>query len=115
MNFDCLLHVWQVRLTDVSDQASLRRYASILSPQEHARRQRFVLAKDRHRDLVTRVLVRTTLSRFVKVAPGDWRFGDNGYGRPTLDPCPAGADSLSFNIAHSGDWVVMAIGHGIEI
>jgi 4'-phosphopantetheinyl transferase len=107
-----LLHVWQVNLTDICDADLLQRYADILSSEEHARRQRLVFAKDRHRDLVTRALVRTTLSRFAQVDPRDWLFGNNGYGRPTLDPSHS---SLCFNIAHSGNWVVMAVGHDIEI
>ncbi len=110
-----LIHVWQVKLSEITDAFLLQRYAAIISPEEQVRRQRFAFAKDRHRDLVTRALVRTTLSRFSTTNPQDWRFVDNGYGRPSLDPRHACAGSLRFNVAHSGDWLVMAVGHNIEI
>lgn len=107
--------VWQVKLSDIACEQRLRRYESILSPQECERRQRFAFARDRHRFLVTRALVRTALSRFAPVAPQDWRFADNGYGRPMIDPCHTEARNLTFSVSHSGDWVVVAIGHGVKL
>jgi 4'-phosphopantetheinyl transferase len=110
-----LLYVWLVKLTEIAEKPLLQRYADLLSLQERGRWQRFVFAKDRHRDLVTRALVRTTLSRFSSVEPPDWRFVDNGYGRPMVDPRHAGVPSLSFNISHAGDWTVMAVGHALDL
>jgi 4'-phosphopantetheinyl transferase len=107
-----IVQVWQVKISDIYGENLLRQYKDMLSFEEHAKYQSFFRPKDRHRYLVTRALARTTLSRFAKVNPPDWRFGDNGYGRPTLVHRHS---HLCFNIAHSGDWVVMALGNEIDI
>jgi 4'-phosphopantetheinyl transferase len=109
------VHVWKVCLNKVVDDSLLKSYVGILSAGELAKQQRFVFAKDKHRYLVTRALVRIALSRFAEIDPAEWCFIDNGYGRPMLHPCHVGVRSLSFSVSHSGEWVVMALGQDIEI
>ena len=50
---------------------------------------RFVFERDRRQFLITRALVRTMLSRYAEVAPRDWRFVTNQYGRPEVLDRPA--------------------------
>ena len=61
---------------------------------------RFRFEKDRHTSLVTRALVRTVLSRYADVSPGDWRFVANEYGSPEIDE-PSEERCLRFNLSHT--------------
>lgn len=74
--------------------------------------ERFVFARDRESFLATRVLVRTTLSRYRPVAPDAWRFEVNAYGRPEI----AGRYSdLRFNLSNTRGLVVCAVTHDTDV
>lgn len=54
----------------------------MLSTEELRQQRRFYFERDRHRYLVTRAMVRTVLSKYAAIAPEQWRFTTNSYGRP---------------------------------
>jgi 4'-phosphopantetheinyl transferase len=87
----------------------------MLTPDETERMARFVFERDREIFLATRVLVRTTLSRYHPVAPADWRFVANAYGRPEI----AGRDTdLRFNLSNTHGLIVCAVAHldvGVDV
>jgi 4'-phosphopantetheinyl transferase len=87
------------------------RYEALLAPDEAARRRAYVREVNRQEFLVTRALVRTTLSRYRPTEPAAWRFGKNAYGRPHVEP-PCG---LSFNLSNSIDLVACAVVEGREL
>ena len=93
-------HVWLVRPDDIRDEARLGSYRALLSDDERERYQRFHFDRHRHLFLVSRALVRTTLSRYLGGAPASWTFETNEYGRPELAAVhePAG---LRFNLSHA--------------
>lgn len=95
------------------------RLRTLLTEEERAREPRFYFADDRLRYLVTRALVRTVLSRYAPLAPGDWRFAGNGYGRPQIAPeivarCPEAAD-LRFNLSHTRGLIALGVTRGREL
>jgi 4'-phosphopantetheinyl transferase len=92
----------------------LRGYERLMSADEHARWTRFVVPKPRLQHLVARALLRTTLSRYVDVAPAQWQFDTNGYGRPHV-AAPTLACDLRFNISHTDGLVAVAVTNGREI
>lgn len=106
-----LVHLWYVFYDDLRDPALLARYSALMSPEERARNERFVFAKDRHQHLVTRALVRTTLSRYAPVAAADWQFAANSYGRPEITG-PAAAFDLCFNLSNTAGLIVCAVSRG---
>ena len=106
------VHVWCCSFDDIRDEPLLEEYRRLLSAEERERRTRFLFARDRHRYLVTRALVRTVLSRYADVAPAEWQFAVNGYGRPAIDERHAAARDISFNLSHTHDLIVLAISHG---
>ena len=61
-----------------------RAYEALLEPEERARRDRYLFEPSRREYLLTRALVRTTLSRYAPVAPAAWRFRANEHGRPEV-------------------------------
>ncbi|MEA2699351.1 MAG: 4-phosphopantetheinyl transferase [Myxococcales bacterium] len=93
-------HLWLVDPAACGAAEQLAAYHQLMSPDERGRQARFVFAPDREAFAVTRALVRTTLSRYAAVAPQDWRFAPDAYGRPLVIG-PAGVDAPSFSVAHT--------------
>jgi 4'-phosphopantetheinyl transferase len=95
------------------------RLRALLTEDERAREARFHFADDRLCYLVTRALVRTVLSRYASLPPADWRFAENGHGRPHIAPesvarCPEAAD-LRFNVSHTSGLIVLGVTRGREL
>jgi 4'-phosphopantetheinyl transferase len=90
-------------------------YRELITPEENERMARFVFERDRRQFLITRALVRTTLSRYATVAPADWRFITNEYGRPEVLDRPAGVADLRFNLSHTDGLIACAVTVGREV
>lgn len=102
------VHLWMADCARV-DPGLRGAYASYLPPEEIARMARFHFETDRLRYLLTRALVRTTLSRYCLIAPGAWWFVTNAYGCPRVSPEIQGAEDLVFNLSHTSTCVVLAV------
>lgn len=98
----------------MTDGATLEAYDRLLTPDERAKTRRFRFARDRHDCLVTRALVRTTLSRYAEVDPAAWRFEKNQYGRPHLVAGQCDRD-LRFNLSHTRGLIACAVTIGREV
>jgi 4'-phosphopantetheinyl transferase len=109
------VHLWYVWPDDVTDPTLLTAYRALLSEDEVARNQRFVFPKGRHEHLVTRALVRTTLSTYrPAVDPRAWQFVANPYGRPEIAG-PTGPPALRFNVSHTDGLIVCLLAADREI
>ena len=108
------VHIWLVDPVGIDDPHLLDRYHALLTPEEHAKWQRYRFDKDKHQHLVTRALIRDTLSRYEpKVAPPDWRFELNPYGKPAVaNPL---AQPLFFNLSHTQNLAALAITRTAEV
>jgi len=102
------VHVWLTRPDAVTDAALLRSYDALISPDERHKQQRYYFQRDRHVCLVTRALLRTTLSRYADRAPEDWVFERNEYGRPRVVPSQRGPE-LRFNLSHTAGLIACAV------
>ena len=98
----------------MTDGATLAAYDRLLTPDERAKTRRFHFARDRHDCLITRALVRTTLSRYAEVDPAAWRFELNRYGRPHLAAGQCDPD-LRFNLSHTRGLIACAVTIGLEV
>ncbi|HEY3786870.1 MAG TPA: 4'-phosphopantetheinyl transferase superfamily protein [Steroidobacteraceae bacterium] len=103
------IHLWLVRCNEVSDAELLRRYREMLSAVEKDQEHRFLMPQSRHRYLLTRALVRTTLSRYAPLAARDWVFESDPHGRPRIVNQHEGVANLSFNISHTEDVVLLGM------
>lgn len=97
------VHLWWCHSRRPADDALAQ-----LAADEHAAAARFHFDRDRQRHLATRWLLRRTLSRYAAVAPADWRFGRNAWGKPFV-AAPDLAAPLHFNLSHSADVVLLAV------
>jgi len=79
------VHLWYLFTDEVTEGSLLAAYATWLTDEERARHDRYLFEHSRHEYLLTRALVRSTLSRYAPVAPAAWRFRANDYGRPEID------------------------------
>ncbi len=102
------VHVWLTEPAAITDSALLDAYTGLMSPEEHDAHRRFRFEALRHQYLVTRALVRATLSRYADVDPGAWRFRKNPHGRPELvaGQCPL---PLRFNLSHTPGLAACAV------
>ena len=98
--------IFGVRVAENSQHAP-RQYA-LLAADEQRRAQRYHRAPDRHRFLVARAALRVLLGAYLKQPPSTISFGAGLNHKPRL----AAAPSVHFNVAHAGDWVLLAIAAG---
>jgi 4'-phosphopantetheinyl transferase len=90
------------------DARTLEVAASLATDEERARAARFVRVEDRARHLLGRALARRLLSARLGVAARTLSFETDARGKPRL----AAPGAPSFNVSHSGDWVVCAVADG---
>lgn len=102
------VHLWWVR-PERAGEPALAAYAALLAPEERARWERLRRPEARRDFLVTRALVRTTLSRYAPVAPAAWRFSAGAHGRPEI---ASPRVALRFNLSHTAGLVVCAVARG---
>ena len=108
------VHVWHASPEQIAQPERLAQYESLLSAEERERQRRFVRPIDALHYLVAHALVRTALSQYADVAPQDWRFDSNKYGRPQVAE-PAAARDLQFNLSHTTGLVACGIAWRREI
>jgi 4'-phosphopantetheinyl transferase len=106
------VHVWRARLD--MPAASLESLCNLLSAHETSRAERFRFARDRQRYVAAHGLLRTILSYYVDVAPGQLDFCRNARGKPYLAPS-YGSDAVRFNMSDSGDLALFAVTRGRKV
>ena len=94
--------------------ALTKQYHALMSADERERHGRFYFDRDRHTFLVARALVRTTLSKYADVPPGDWTFSAGPHGRPEI-ASPTGLPPLRFNLSHTHGLVAIAVALGVDL
>jgi 4'-phosphopantetheinyl transferase len=99
---------------ELGDPSLLERYRALMSPEELAKEKRFRFESSRRECVVTRALVRTTLSRYAHVAPEAWRFESGPHGRPELVPGQC-CEPLRFNLSHTDGLIACAVALGRDI
>ncbi|QDQ26030.1 4'-phosphopantetheinyl transferase superfamily protein [Chitinimonas arctica] len=109
------LTLWCVSFADIRDEGLLAAYWRLLSEAERQQANRFHFAKDRHRYLLTRALVRTVLSRYAPIAPEDWCFRATAHGRPEIANAGELAGRIVFNLSHTDSLIVLAIACGTAL
>ena len=85
------------------------RLAECLSPDEHARAERFVSSRDRDRFVAGRSFLRRLLAGYLDTEAGDVRFRYALHGKPALADADA---ALRFNLAHADAIAVCAVVSG---
>lgn len=108
------VHLWFLFPDQVRSPALLSAYESLMSRDERERHRRFYFARHRHQYLLTRALVRTTLSRYLRLDPKALGFTQNPYGRPEVMQ-PGGVPPIRFNLSHTDGLIVCAVVLEVDI
>ncbi len=99
----------QIRFTRLDREAAwLARMEQLLAPAELARANLLRNRQVRDRFVAGRGFLRVTLAACLGVRPEDIRLGEEEHGKPCLAD-GAGYESLSFNLSHADDWLVLAV------
>lgn len=111
-------HIWLASVRSLDDPALREAAMQLLLPQEHQAWQRFVQPHSRNEYLLTRLLCRRVLSHVAPVAPSQWGFARNKYGRPEI-VTPPEYTGLRFNLSNTRDWaaclVVQRVDAGVDV
>jgi 4'-phosphopantetheinyl transferase len=102
------IHLYFCSPEQISEPGLLSQYDRLLTDDERIQMSRFYYARHRHQYLLTRALVRTCLSAYCNVEPGDWRFSKNSYGKPEVK-LPESAGQVRFNLSHCRGLVLCGI------
>lgn len=106
------IHVWRARLDAASPPESALLEA--LSPEERRRAERFRFPLHRRRWIASRAALKTILGAYLDRPPREIGFETGPGGKPRLAGRPGAAD-LRFNLAHSGEWAVVAVALGRDV
>jgi 4'-phosphopantetheinyl transferase len=106
------IHVWLINL--VIGAINQEKLKSFLSADEKLRTDRFHFDHDRIRYVAARGAMRAILSTYVGVPSDQLEFRYGKQGKPNFEPDSAGK-FLSFNLSHSGDLAIMAVGRNRNI
>lgn len=107
------VHVHYLVSDEITDPRLLSAYETLLAPDERERRDRYRFDHSKREYLLTRALVRTTLSRYAPVAPRAWTFDKNQWGCPSIaDPAYA---NLRFNLSNTQGLIACAVVDGRDV
>jgi 4'-phosphopantetheinyl transferase len=85
---------------------------ALLDACERAQAGKFRRAADRRRYVASHAFLRRVLTRYVGVPADELRFATGQYGKPALRYPATG---LAFNLSHSGDVALVAVGGGAAV
>jgi 4'-phosphopantetheinyl transferase len=102
--------VW---VCDLSQHESERTaLATLLSPAEHIRANRFAFDRDRERFILSHGLLRVILSHYLAEPPGRIDFTMGLHGKPAIQPPADARSTIEFSLSHSGHYAVVAVANG---
>ncbi len=102
------VHLWLTFLDDIQTTELRLVYQMVMTPDEQKEHKRFYYDNHKFQYLITRVLLRTTLSRYCNISPQRWRFLDNKYGRSQIKPIPR-VPPFQFCLSHTDGLVALAV------
>jgi 4'-phosphopantetheinyl transferase len=103
------VHVWMTDPGEVREAELLGRYHALMNADERRKHDRYRTGAHRHACLVTRALVRTTLSRYcLEIDPAAWQFVEVANGRPEIAR-GQGSLPLRFNLSRTAGLIACAV------
>lgn len=106
------VHVWATDPTRLEHAGAKSAAWALLTPEERERVTQYRFERDQLVSLATRALVRTVLSRYEPMMPGDWRFAAGRHGKPEI----AGRrPPLRFNLSNTHGLLVCAVTRAADV
>lgn len=104
-----VVHLWK-KSFDVSPQ-EMEQCSEVLSAEERARAQRFLVEPPRRAFILTRGTLRLLLGKYLNRAPNDLSFRYTEFGKPLLNE----SNELRFNVSHTDGVALLAFVRGPEL
>ena len=102
------VHIWRADLS--SNREALSALERTLAPGERQRADQFRFHTDRNRYILAHGLLRSLVAAYLNIPPGEPVFRSGPQGKPEL-----ANESLRFNLSHSHELVVCAIGRAGDV
>jgi 4'-phosphopantetheinyl transferase len=103
------VHVWRAQVG--RQRNSLALAEQFLSAEEQVRTAEYRWEEDRARFVIGRAMLRALVGRYTHRPAQAIELVFNSHGKPALLPSQGEGD-IQFNLAHSGDWVLIALARG---
>lgn len=103
---NCVLNEHCIDLWQFSLAEELANANELLNAEEQARAARFYFQRHQRRFATGRATLRMILARYLNTPPECLQFSYNAHGKPTV----MNAASLEFNLSHTEDLALLAIG-----
>lgn len=101
------VHLWLAYYDRFASSNLPDGYRELLTDEERVQMARFYFERDHLRYLITRALVRTTLSRCAPAPAAEWRFVTNDYGQPAIAERHGDACALRSNVSHTHSLIAL--------
>jgi 4'-phosphopantetheinyl transferase len=102
------VHLWFAFPEEWDERALAAEVRGCLDAAEIARMERMRFPEGRRLFAVSHLLVRRALAHDGGRLAGEWRFVDDGHGKPAIDP-GLGVPGLHFNLSHTRGMAVVAV------
>lgn len=102
----CILSESRIDLWQFSLKHELHDGEQLLNPEERTRANRFYFSRHKRRFTTARATMRIILARYLNQNPEQLQFSYNPQGKPEL----ASSQKIQFNLSHSGDLALLAVG-----
>lgn len=103
---DCVLKNTRIDIWQYPLHTEFAEARALLNPDELTRAERYHFAKHRRRFTIARAMQRLILARYSSTSASELKFTQNKHGKPML----LNTLGLHFNLSHSGDMALLAIG-----
>jgi 4'-phosphopantetheinyl transferase len=103
------VHIWSACLSKNESKATY--FSALLSGDERERASCFKFSRDQKRYTISRGILRSLLAAYLGETPQKIEIAYGLWGKPCLPK----EKVLSFNLSHSGDYVLYALTQGYEV
>ncbi len=108
---NCVLNEARIDLWQFSLTHELKNTFELLNAQEQERAERFYFSKHKRRFATARATMRIILARYLNTSAEELEFTYNAHGKPEV----IGTTKLQFNISHTGDLALLAVGKNFPL
>ncbi|KTD72832.1 phosphopantetheinyl transferase [Legionella tucsonensis] len=108
---NCILNEARIDLWQFSLAHELENAYELLNSEEQARAERFYFSRHKRRFSTARAIMRIILASYLNIPAKQLEFAYNNHGKPEV----INAAKLQFNISHTGDLALLAVGRSFPI
>lgn len=108
---NCILNESRIDLWQFSLEHELNVAYQVLNAEERARGDKFYFSRHKRRFTTARTALRIILSHYLNTSPERLEFNYGAHGKPEV----INSQKLQFNISHSGDLALLAVGKGFPM